>query len=223
MITLGEDNDLQDRRRKPEGRSNNGNSNRVELRLPKKGRWVYDSMTDYFWKEGYITKPSINELARMCLNIVANDYMMYGKEIAHQHKEIITIRDNDRLEQELNDRKSALADEKKISSAFKDKIEIQSNTINHLSSALKEEREVLDNFKVFATAIGKKLRDIAKECVYPLRQWSEIPRIIVNDWQSSLTKSKEQATANKLYDVTEADWNILEKAIGNDERTSNNT
>jgi hypothetical protein len=222
MITLGEDNHLQDRRRKQGGRANTNNSNRVELRLPKKGWWVYDSMKNYFWKEGYITKPTINELARLCINIVANDYMMYGQEIAHQHKEIIPIRDNDKLEQELNHTKSALGDEKEISSAFKDKIEIQSNTINHISSVLKEEREELDNFKVFATAIGKKLLDIAKEGVYPLRQWSEIPRVIVNDWQSSLTKSKEQATANKLYDVTEADWNIMEKAIGNGELTSDN-
>ena len=181
------------------------NGNRVEFRLSKHGFWRYESMATFFWKKGYISKPTISEAARFCFNIIATDYMEHGEVITQKLKGITPGRDYSRLEQELANTNFALAAEKKISLDFEKTIhnqtkaiETQSNALEQVCNILKKERQEFHDFRVITAAIGIGMQDIAKAEGYLKQEaghLSEAPRIILNERQP-VTEEQAKGVCN---------------------------
>jgi hypothetical protein len=133
---------------KKQGMNSTGNKNRVELRLPKKGLWVCESMANFFYKNGYIPKPTLAEVARLAITILANKYMNQEDAITQELKVIIPVINYNKLELELTEMRAQLAAEKKINSQHEKKIESQrieiethTKNLDTVRNTLRKERQ----------------------------------------------------------------------------------
>jgi hypothetical protein len=93
-------------------------------------------MANFFYKNGYIPKPTINEVARLSMTILANDYMNQEDAISQKLNRIMPVINYNKLELELAETKAQLADERKKNSQHEKKIEGQRMEIESHTKAV---------------------------------------------------------------------------------------
>jgi hypothetical protein len=114
---------------------------RVEYRLRKDRIELYESMTNCLFENGIIGEPSFNALGRACLDNVASRYERFRAGLDQQTSKPSSFSDKEELIRQLNNAKSQLAIQEKISLIYFNTIEKLSAHNQYLSHSLTETRE----------------------------------------------------------------------------------
>jgi septal ring factor EnvC (AmiA/AmiB activator) len=105
-------------------------------------------MANFLYKNEYIPKPTLTEVARLSITILTNDYMNREDVITQKLKRFMPVINYDKLELELAETKAQLAAERKINSQHEKKIESQrmeiethTKDLDSVCNTLRKERQ----------------------------------------------------------------------------------
>jgi len=137
------------------------NKNRAEFRFPDQETWIYEAMAKHFCKLGYIKRPTVSEVAKLSLLLVAMDFMKEDEERSLKLKGITPIRYYEKLTKELEDTKTQLARYEMIIERSNKLSEDQEQVIKKLIGCLKWEEDESRELRMVTMAIGKRIQQIA--------------------------------------------------------------